>query len=87
VGTEGVLYMNFHLFGVAIGMLLFGVFHRQAYHVLRSHPGHQGVAIVYALLFYYIMAFSGTALVKSAAFAVPAWILLKLIGPERDTAA
>tara|TARA_B100001013_G_scaffold262556_1_gene165128 strand:- start:341 stop:1831 length:1491 start_codon:yes stop_codon:yes gene_type:complete len=55
VGSEGIFFMNFHLPGVFLGMLLFGVFHRKIYQIVLLHRGNPGIIAIYAVILLDIM--------------------------------
>lgn len=84
VGTEGVLFMNFHVFGVIVGTFLLGAFHRKLYKLVQNNIGHQGFIILYSITLMHTLHLSGMGLFNAAMALVPAWVVLKYIGRNQS---
>ncbi|HLU48630.1 MAG TPA: O-antigen polymerase [Planctomycetota bacterium] len=80
VGTEGVLYMNFHLPGVLLGMIFLGALHRRIYESLRARLHSPAHVILYACALYFLSAFTGIGLFNLATIVVPVWLALRFAG-------
>lgn len=80
VGTEGVLYLNFHLPGVLFGMFFLGAVHRRIYERLRQSSDSPAVVILYAVALYFLFAFTGIGLFNLAMAVGPVWLLLRFAG-------
>lgn len=75
----GVLYANLSWLGVALGMFLFGAFHRALYEWLIKFTPDRNVVLLYAMILH---NFAPTLLAVAACTAtvLPVWVILRLIG-------
>jgi hypothetical protein len=72
------LFWNFHLPGVVLGMLAFGVFFRMSYEYLRRSPANPWTVMLYGITLVYIFEQSGGE-VASAVFRYLELLLPALI--------
>jgi hypothetical protein len=86
VGTEGVLYLNFHLPGVLLGMFLVGLIHRRVYVSFAASLPAPGGIVLYAVALYSMYVFTGIGLFSLAVLVVPTWLALRLSRRSRGTA-
>lgn len=71
----GLLYANFSWAGVALGMFLWGMFHRGLYAWVCQHPRDPNVVVLYVLLLlFFYPTFLGIS--ASLQYVVPAWLTL-----------
>lgn len=86
VPMSGELYANFSWIGVALGMALFGAFHRGLARYRELAPGDLGVALIYATV---VTHFSPTAMgiSSTAQYVIPIIILIYMVSsPKRAPA-
>ena len=43
------LYLNFHIIGIILGMLIFGIISKALYKILLDNPGNNNIIVVYAI--------------------------------------
>jgi oligosaccharide repeat unit polymerase len=83
----GEMYMNFHIFGIIAGMLLFGYLCRRGYQRTMLRPRDPGRVLLYALLLPFLPLFMMRAFMAVATTAiiyfVPAWLAVRYIQGEK----
>jgi hypothetical protein len=75
-----LFYVNFSWFGLILGPLLWGVFHRGLYDWMRRGQGDAGVVLYYIMfLEYFAPSVAGVSIALS--YVLPIWIALRFIAP------
>jgi hypothetical protein len=82
-GAVGEAYWNFHLPGVIIVFLLFGVFHRWLARVVRRYPDEPAVLLCYTTLLIFFNSPSSPSVVSASMVLVPIVGMLWLFGGIR----
>ena len=85
----GEMYMNFHVFGIVGGMLLFGWGSRRLYQLALMRPRDPGRIVLYALLLPFLPIFMLRAFIAvattSLAYGIPCWLAIRYIQGEKKT--
>lgn len=85
----GELYLNFHIFGIVLGMFLFGRLACRFYAQSVSQPRQAGKVLLYSLVLPYVpllllRSFVGAS-TTAVALGIPAWLAVRYI-TQRDGA-
>lgn len=76
---QALLYMNFSWFGIAIGMWLWGAFHRGCYDWLNAHPRDRNVVLLYVMIRLYFLP-TDMGISNTLQYVIPLWVVIRFIG-------